>query len=52
MWLQVVAARAAEQPAHVCERAVESRRTLVDGGPVTESYRRIGTDQALGMLVR
>ncbi|MEV6793595.1 hypothetical protein AB0M87_16670 [Streptomyces sp. NPDC051320] len=41
-----------EQPAHVHERAVESRRTLVDGGPVTESYRRIGTDQALGMLVR
>ncbi|MFF8844047.1 hypothetical protein ACF08N_15210 [Streptomyces sp. NPDC015127] len=38
--------------AHVRERAVDSRRTLVDGGPVTESYRRIGTDQALDMLVR
>jgi hypothetical protein len=52
VWLQVVAARLAEQPAQVRERVVESRRALMTDGLVTESYRRVSPDEALGMLVR
>jgi hypothetical protein len=52
VWLQVIAARIAEQPAQVRERAVENRRALMSGGLVTESYRRVSADEALSMLVR
>lgn len=51
-WLQVVAVRAPEQPAHVRDRAVESRLSLVDSGLIAESYGRIRADLAFGIHMR
>jgi hypothetical protein len=49
-WLRVVADRLAEQPAHVRESAAARRQALITDGLVTEAYRRVSPEAALGML--
>jgi len=51
-WLKTVAERLTEQPADVRRSVARQRQSLVEDGVATETYRRISTDDALGMLVQ